>query len=557
MCLLIFTIIGLLVCTYWNGLDKNILSTIFVPVPAPGRNCLQGKLPQVKGLTNLSHSLPKWLVNAYPVELNEADQPLVQTVEYKTSEMKLSCPKYFDAHIKDPKPKYKLCDNVELIITARDCNRKELTSGGDFIWTWLKTETIKASETQDGNVTDIGNGTYIAKFTLRWTGKITPIVAIVSSREEISFLKEWREKYPFRFAYNGIFKRGNKTIITPCHLTPWMNLTFTSVKVDTTRHLCNYSDPNTGMPWFCIKKPDFPCSSFDYSRGDTEREKLYDNSISKFSNSKSFVFIKQIKPTTIDVVDDKLPFSTCEMEKLPSCATTIPSLHSSKTSGFYFKNVWVSLQCNKRRFNKSSIAESLQNKTIHFFGDSTVRQWLEYILKVLGQEMCVKQFGATRVGYSKAANSTVTFTFQGFPIRGRHSPAAFTDYIPNRLDSLIGGPDVAIVLTLWAHFTASSLDYYKRRLLTVKSAIERLLKNYHGTRIFIKSANAREKGVIAVRNWYAWECDLMMRKLLGTMPGVVVIDVWDMTIGHHTGFRIHPNEIVVRNEIDMFLSFLS
>ena len=176
--------------------------------------------------------------------------------------------------------------------------------------------------------------------------------------------------------------------------------------------------------------------------------------------------------------------------------------------------------------------------------------------KVLGQEICIKLFGGTRVGYSNTTNFTVTFTFQGFPIRGRNSSASITDYIPNRLDSLTGGPDVAIVVTLWAHFTASSLEYYKQRLMTVKNAIERLLRKYPGTKIFIKSANTREKGSVAVSNWYAWECDLMMRKLLGTMPGVVVIDVWDMTIGHYTGFNVHPNDIVVKNEIDMLLSFL-
>ena len=517
------------------------------------RSCLQSELPQIKGLTSLRYSLPKWLSNAYPVELDERNHPPVRVVESKPLETP-SCPKYFDAYVKDPKPTYELCDKIELIITARDCNRTQLTTGGDFIWTWLKTKAVKASQTQDGNVTDIGNGTYIARFTLRWTGTITPVVAVVRSREEMSYLREWRDKTPYRFCYNGIFIDGNRTVTTPCHLTPWMNLTYTNVVINSTRSVCNYTDPSTGMPWFCIKQPNFHCSSYNYSRGDTEREKRYNNSKSYFTASKGFVYVKQITPSTIEVVNNQRPFSTCEANALPSCTFGLPS-NRSKTPGFYYKNVWVLLQCSKRKFNKASIAKTLQNKTFHLFGDSTARQWFEYISKVLRDEMCVKHFGATTVGYSTITNSTITFTFHGFPIRGKHSSSAFTDYIPNRLDSLTGGPDVAIVITLWAHFTTTSLEYYSQRLMTVKYAIERLLTNYPGTRIFIKSANTREKG-LAMSNWYAWECDQMMRRLLGTMPGVMVIDVWDMTIGHYTGFRVHPREVVVKNEIDMLLSFL-
>lgn len=49
-------------------------------------------------------------------------------------------------------------------------------------------------------------------------------------------------------------------------------------------------------------------------------------------------------------------------------------------SGYYYQDEWQSRAQWIRRFNKSSdIIECLQGKIIHLFGDSTIRQWFEYL----------------------------------------------------------------------------------------------------------------------------------------------------------------------------------
>ncbi|XP_072043970.1 NXPE family member 3-like [Amphiura filiformis] len=534
----------------------------------PHTRCNVHQLPMIDGLTSFKKSRASWLLKGRVVELEESKYPPSQYIEISNSVP--ACPKYFDAFIKDPKPVYLLCDTIELIITARDCKKKRLNSGGDYLWTWIKTDSLKASQTQEGNVTDVGNGTYIARFTLRWIGEVTPVVAVIRTRQEVNYMRQWRDKVPARFCYNGIFKLKNITATVPCHITPWMNLTHTHIKLDKTRYLCNFTDPFTGAPWYCIKPPNMPCSAYDYGRGDTEREVLYDDSKLYFKSSKGFDYVKNIQPRVINVVNmDQTGgqprylsglFSTCEFtKKLLMCNTTERGgmFSPSSASGVYYKNVWVSLQCKKSKFDKNKIIRILENKTMLFFGDSTVRQWLELITDTLWNETCFKQLGATKLGYSTQYNMSFAFTFHGFPVRGKHSTASTSDYIANRLDALkTGGPDVIIVLTIWAHFTTTTLEFYQDRLLSIKNAIIRLQKRYPGTRTFIKSANTREKAIISMSNWYAWECDQLMRMTLGNIPGITIIDVWGMTTGHYTGFHVHPDKSVVRNEVDMLLSFI-
>ncbi|XP_072041284.1 NXPE family member 3-like [Amphiura filiformis] len=523
------------------------------------------QLPMIDGLTSIKKSRPSWLLNGRAVELNESKHPHSQYIEMTNAVP--ACPMYFDAFIKDPKPVYLLCDTIELIISARDCRNRTLNSGGDYLWTWIKTDSLKASQTQEGNITDVGNGTYIARFTLRWVGKVTPVVAVIRTRQEVNYLRQWREKVPARFCYNGIFKLKNITATVPCHITPWMDLTHTNTKLDKTRHLCNFTDPFTGAPWYCIKPPNMPCSAYDYGRGDTEREVLYDDSKLYFKSSKGFDYVKNIQPRVINVVNntDQNPslsgsFSTCEFTKrLPMCNSNERGgmFSPNSASGLYYKNVWVSLQCKKLKFDRNKMIQILQNKTMVFFGDSTVRQWLELIADTLWNETCITQLHATKFGYSAKYNISLAFTFHGFPIRGSHSTASSVEYIANRLDALkTGGPNVIIVLTIWAHFTTTTLEFYQNRLLSIKNAIIRLQKRYPGTRIFIKSANTREKVVVSMSNWYAWECDQLMRMTLGNIPGITIIDVWSMTTGHYTGFHVHPDKTVVRNEVDMLLSFI-
>ncbi len=48
-------------------------------------------------------------------------------------------------------------------------------------------------------------------------------------------------------------------------------------------------------------------------------------------------------------------------------------------AGFYLKDVWKSFVCNTQQFNSTQMGNCLKNKIVYMMGDSTTRQWFEYL----------------------------------------------------------------------------------------------------------------------------------------------------------------------------------
>jgi hypothetical protein len=38
--------------------------------------------------------------------------------------------------------------------------------------------------------------------------------------------------------------------------------------------------------------------------------------------------------------------------------------------------------------------------------------------------------------------------------------------------------------------------------------------------------------------------------------GVYLVDAWEMTLAHYLPHKLHPDEVIVKNQLDMFLSFV-
>lgn len=69
-----------------------------------------------------------------------------------------------------------------------------------------------------------------------------------------------------------------------------------------------------------------------------------------------------------------------------------PEAFDFAPSGYYYEDSWRPLgQITMHRFNQSSaVAQCLKNKVINMYGDSTVRQWFEYLIAfVPGEQLCV------------------------------------------------------------------------------------------------------------------------------------------------------------------------
>ncbi|RVE56259.1 hypothetical protein OJAV_G00219320 [Oryzias javanicus] len=158
----------------------------------------------------------------------------------------------------------------------------------------------------------------------------------------------------------------------PGSLQPLTETTTCNVYIDAPQQtLCNYTDLQTGEPWFCYKPKKLSCDNrVSHAMGGFKKnikpqeEKLFQSGINlKVSIPPSSHYNISVLPR----IEDQTK-GTSDMRKNPS--------------GYYYHGVWRPLDGTKlQQFNSSKAAsQCLRGKVLHLFGDSTIRQWFEYFI---------------------------------------------------------------------------------------------------------------------------------------------------------------------------------
>lgn len=267
-----------------------------------------------------------------------------------------------------------------------------------------------------------------------------------------------------------------------------------------------------------------------------------------------------------------------------------PEAFQLVSSGYYYRDSWRPLDgANMHQFNESSaIVQCLKNKVINMFGDSTVRQWFEYLIAAVpGQYfsfiflvfvfdlVCsvtassssaeLKEFNLhspKNVGPYLAVDSThnilVKYRCHGPPIRFSTVSASELRYISNELDGLSGGPDTVVVLSIWAHFSTFPVEVYIRRLRHIRRALVRLLNRAPGTVVVIRSANlqALDQDVSLYNSdWFSLQLDQVLKSMFSRLD-VLLMDAWQMSLAHHLPHALHPPPPIIKNMVDMLLAYI-
>ena len=255
--------------------------------------------------------------------------------------------------------------------------------------------------------------------------------------------------------------------------------------------------------------------------------------------------------------------STCLPKELPKCAMGKSHQMKAPTSGFYFKESWISLNCKIKNFTIPEMKHCLANRVMYFLGDSTIRQWFTYFLETFDDVKLGRRFlynANYRMGEdvwrNKHHNITMHYHHHGFPNMIKWVNTTDIHYVANMIDELPANSGTVLFLSLAAHFTITNLEFYRTRLKTVMNAIKRMHSRNSAIPVFIKTANTRDLNLIDESNWYHKELNHVLREELSGVDGVTLIDVWDMTTCHWTMFHIHPCVEILKNEIDMTLSYL-
>lgn len=439
-----------------------------------------------------------------------------------------------------------LGDQLEALVQVHDFQGRPKHYGGDFLLARLHSPDLGAGVV--GTVLDHKNGFYSAMFPLLWTGSAQVEVTLVHSSEAVAVLQRLRQERSDRVFFKSLFRLGFLSETTVCNMC---------LPPDQ-QPLCNYTDLYTGEPWYCYKPKMLGCDTrVNHAKGGYLKHLITNNEALLFQSGVNLkVPIHASGPDRVNVLPPLKDKTVVESDTLNLETTKIAP------SGYYFGDSWKSLNGFKiRQFNDSTVAtQCLRNKMIYMYGDSTVRQWFEYLIALVPDLKEFNLHSPKNVGPFMAVDSThnilLKYRCHGPPIRFSTVLSSELRYVSNELDGLSGGPNTVVVLSVWAHFSTFPVEVYIRRLRHIRRAVLRLLDRAPGTTVVIRTANlqALDQDVSLYNSdWFSLQLDQVLRAMFKGL-NVLMVDAWQMTQAHPLPHALHPPPAIVKNMINLLLS---
>ncbi|XP_026860953.2 NXPE family member 3 isoform X2 [Electrophorus electricus] len=413
--------------------------------------------------------------------------------------------------------------------------------GGDFLVARLHSPELGAGVA--GRVHDHLDGNYTVLFPLLWAGLVRVEVTMVHPSEAVVVLKRLREEQPDRVYFKSLFRSGFLAETTVCNLC----LPFGQ------QPLCNYTDPQTGEPWYCYKPKMLGCDTrINHSKGGYKK-----NLLTKYE--------EQFFQSGVNI---KVPIHASGMDSVTVLPTeqVQPRVRSSTftPAGYYYHDTWRHFTgIRMRQFNDSwAITQCLKGKIVYMFGDSTVRQWFEYFNAFVPE---LKEFNLRspkNVGPYLAVDSRhdilLSYSCHGPPIRFTSVSSSEMHYVANELDRIRGGPDTVVLVGVWSHFSTFPVEVYIRRLRHIRRAVVRLLNREPTTLVAIRTANPQKldpESSLFNSDWFSLQQDIVLRAMFRGL-NVRLLDAWEMSLAHRHPHMLHPPPAIVKSMVDLILSYI-
>ncbi|CAD7680205.1 unnamed protein product [Nyctereutes procyonoides] len=258
-------------------------------------------------------------------------------------------------------------------------------------------------------------------------------------------------------------------------------------------------------------------------------------------------------------VNIKMPVNSSGPEWVTAIPTSIKETKNSELSqvsgifpsGYYYKDQWRPRKFKMRQFNDpDNITECLQRKVVYLFGDSTIRQWFEYLTAFVPDLVEFNLGSPKNVGLFLAVdqkhNILLKYCRHGPPIRFTTVFSSGLRYVANELNGIVGGKNTVVAIAIWSHFSTFPLEVYIRRPRNIRRAVVQLLDRSPKTVVVIRTANAQElRSEVSLFNsdWYNFQLDTILQKMFSGV-GVYLVDAWEMTLAHYLPHKLHPDELL-------------
>ncbi|XP_078681454.1 NXPE family member 3-like [Branchiostoma floridae x Branchiostoma belcheri] len=445
---------------------------------------------------------------------------------------------------------YNIGDTLTIKMVAMDKCNQHKTSGGDFFIAKLYA-THPCNASTAGKVIDFGNGTYNIHFVLQWSGTLSLSVTLIHPSEAVNVLRRIRDKSPSRRVMSCDFvdKNTHFSERTDCSHTP---------RNPYPGDICDFSKPSVNATWYCGRPRRLSCDSLQKcQRNPRATSKLHTTMLTPDEKQLfTRILTNQEVPNIIKITVTDTSNSTI----LPQCG---PNLQDKESEGYWYNGTWNSNLCDSRTFSESEVYECFESKTIYLQGDSTLKQWYQFLTGLInGTDIRLKNTTSEgpHMAVNYAKNIKLHFRFHHLPINRPYLfQAGRLHYVADEIDRIPGGRDTVIVLGLWAHFAAESMDVFRSRLYGIRHAIIRLHQRSPETKVIWRTSNTREHinihHFLENSDWFSYQLLQETKLILGDLK-IVILDVWDMSVSQWQKHLCHPPNDVVKNHIDLLLSFL-
>ncbi|XP_041368881.1 NXPE family member 1-like [Gigantopelta aegis] len=426
---------------------------------------------------------------------------------------------------------FELGEKITVRMTLSDGNGKAKSVGGDQVRVWMVEPAKKANSA--GYVIDHGNGTYTGHLKALWVGSPVIKSAIAITCEGIG-VRNHALKVPGKLrGLVGVFKSVNITEETDC--APSLNFK---------GEFCNFTAENFGLPWFCARPKNLKLLCHDWVKVRGIYKFFYTGQ--EKAIMKGHILLKPDIKINVTTKGKELHVSPP-----PVACNRIPNIETwslRSPVGFFFQGKWLSTYCTSTiEHSVAAYTKCLQNHRIQIMGDSTSRQWLMFLQKMLHFHSLYK-FRQHRpmVTVQKTHNITMSWFTHGYPFLhpGFSNNKAFSKPPHVYLDKLPKGCNDIIIVNLYLHFNQYNPDILQRQAHALVKSVKSLLKRSPNVTIAFKGFHAFRDDRLFLDDYWASVYELIIKREFASIQDkVIYLDCWDITVctenvGYHNSKQI-------------------
>ncbi|XP_053381006.1 NXPE family member 1-like [Mercenaria mercenaria] len=354
----------------------------------------------------------------------------------------------------------------------------------------------------------------------------------------------------------------DETPCAPCH----PNNTHLRLLTNYTQ-LCNLTSFNTGMPFYCGKPTNKLLSCKNLQRVKMEKcEVLPITDSEKVLFKRGQVTFNQtLKVTVENRREDIKYFSVTDRPSIPCSQYNISrTWHFRRPTGFFYGGKWNLQTC--LGVQKQHYMSCLKNRRLYLFGDSTVRQWYEAVIKRFkckltsdGFEKCPKCQGESTC-VNRDINFKANWYFHAHPIfMGRAwGTTRHWHSISFRIDNLPRNERAIVLIHVYAHVINFHHNVFRQKMEIIRKSVENYLLDSKYSIVLIKAPHAFEgpAGECRLHDYYG---DVYSKILFEVFDGlhdkVILLNNRDATLAQHEKL-VHPKGNIVNAMIDQMMNFV-